>query len=119
MPRPRKLRLLSVRMAEGIFSVKSTISDGMQFGRICRSMMRIGETPIERAASTYSLSRSLSVSERTIRETLAQLTSVSARKILTSPSPSVYMMTMASSIVGKASMISASRISSASTHPPR
>ena len=99
-------------------SVKSTISEGTQFGRICRSMIINFPTPMERAASTNSVSLSLSVSARTIRATLAQLTSAKARKILIIPSPRVYIITIARNIDGNASMTSAMRMITASVRPP-
>ena len=37
------------------------------FGRMCRRMMRLGRTPMIRAASTYSLRRSTMVEARTMR----------------------------------------------------
>ena len=56
-PRPRKLRLLSVRIAEGTFSVNSTISVGRQLGSMCRRMIRSLDTPMTRAMFVATLSR--------------------------------------------------------------
>ena len=53
----------------------------MQFGRICRSMIFGRPTPMERAASTYSVSLRLSVTDLTTRDTEAQPTRESAPKI--------------------------------------
>ena len=50
---------------------------------------------------------------------MPQFISVSVRKTLNSPSPSVYIITIASSIDGKASTMSASRMMIESTAPPR
>ena len=53
-----------------------------------------------------------------MRATPAQLTRVRAMNILIIPSPSVYIMTMASSMEGKASIISAKRMMTVSVRPP-
>ena len=82
-PMPKKLSELSDRMAEGTFRVNRTINEGMQLGRICLSMILPLLTPIERAASTYSLSFRLRVWLRTTRATLAQLVRESAINRLT------------------------------------
>ena len=107
---PKKLSELSDRMAEGTFRVNRTINEGMQLGRICLSMILPLLTPIERAASTYSLSFRLRVWLRTTRATLAQLVRESAINRLTVDWPRVYITTMASSRDGMDSIISARRM---------
>ena len=109
-PMPKKLSELSDRMAEGTFRVNRTINEGMQLGRICLSMILPLLTPIERAASTYSLSFRLRVWLRTTRATLAQLVRESAINRLTVDWPRVYITTMASSRDGMDSIISARRM---------
>ena len=81
-------------------------------------MIRAFGTPMERAAVTYTLPRSLRVSERTTRAIPAQLTSDRVRKTFISPPPRVYMMSIARSVEGKASMTSATRMMISSAIPP-
>ena len=87
-----------------------TISAGRQLGRMCRQMMRMGLTPMLWAAWMYSLSLRLMVSDRATRATLAHSMRDRARKMLMTPPPRVYMMTMASSRDGNASITSARRM---------
>ena len=115
---PRKLREASDKMADGIFNVNNTISDGRQLGRIWRNIIVHFFTPMDRAASTNSFSFKDKVWERTIRAVPAQFTRLKAIKILISPPPMVYITTMANNRDGKASITSARRMMIKSVLPP-
>ena len=77
---------------------------------MCRRMMLKRLTPIDCAASTYSLSFRLRVWLRTTRATLAQPTIESATNRLTVEEPSVYITTIASSSEVTDSITSARRM---------
>ena len=53
-PRPRKLKKLSVNIADGICSAVVIIITLMQLGRMCRRMMRKELAPMDLAVRTYS-----------------------------------------------------------------
>ncbi|GAI62196.1 unnamed protein product [marine sediment metagenome] len=56
MPKPRKLRLASVRMTPGTVKEKLTIAGDRILGRICRIIILWVEQPIAAAACTYTFS---------------------------------------------------------------
>ena len=58
MPKPRNDSVLSTRIASATTSVAFTMIGPKQFGSTCRTMMRVFDAPIVRAASTNSRSRS-------------------------------------------------------------
>src|SRR5581483_5560618 len=64
MPRPRKLNVVSARIAAPASSVAATISGAREFGKRWRSITRQREAPRQRAASTNSFSRSAALSSR-------------------------------------------------------
>ena len=59
--------MASVMMAVATWMVASTSTGPITLGSTWRAMMRSGETPVTRAACTYSLLRSTSVEPRTVR----------------------------------------------------
>ncbi len=65
MPKPRNDSVLSTRIASATTSVAFTMIGPMQFGSTWRTMMRVFDAPIARAASTNSRSRRASVAPRT------------------------------------------------------
>src|SRR5882672_11557078 len=66
-PTPRNDSAASARIACATCSVDNTTIDDSVLGRTCRKMMRSRPTPIARAASTNSFSRSAITSARTTR----------------------------------------------------
>ena len=71
------------------------------------------------AAVTYSSPRTLSVIERTIRAYLAQPTTDKAKIVFTMLPPKIPAIAMAKTIPGKDNMMSAKRMSTISTLPPK
>ena len=63
-PKPRKESALSVRIADAMPNVIGTSTGARALGRMCRSMMRSGPAPADRAASTNSLDRNRKNSPR-------------------------------------------------------
>ena len=53
-PRPKKLRKLSVKMADGICNAAEMKMTEMQFGSMCLRIMRLGFAPMACAARTNS-----------------------------------------------------------------
>ena len=72
-PTPRKESVASARMAKPRFSVAMTSTGPSTLGSTWVSMMRALESPMTRAASTYSLLRSTRVEPRTVRANCGQL----------------------------------------------
>src|SRR5690606_6521988 len=66
-PTPRNESVASVMIASTRLIVASTRTGPMTFGSTCRNMIARAERPMMRAACTYSLLRSTSVEERTVR----------------------------------------------------
>ena len=66
-PTPRNDSVASVRIAVATWIVASTSTGPSTLGSTWRRMMRSGDTPMTRAACTYSLLRSTSVEPRTVR----------------------------------------------------
>lgn len=83
MPKPRKLRPVSARMAEATLSAASMIRMDATLGTTCPTMMRRLETPIYRAARMNSRSRKLMVMPRTMRELTIQPNPASSRTSIT------------------------------------
>ena len=78
-PTPRKDSVASVMMAVATWMVASTSTGPITLGSTCVRMMRSGDTPMTRAACTYSLLRSTSVEPRTVRAYCTQPDSAIAR----------------------------------------
>ena len=126
-PTPRKDSVASVMIAEATWMVASTSTGPITLGSTWRSMMRADDTPITRAACTYSLLRSTIVEPRTVRAYCTQPGSAMARistaKASVScafgnsarPTPSI---SSAIRIDGNDSITSQTRMISASTRPP-
>src|SRR5262245_19638437 len=63
-PKPRKLRVDSIRIAEATPKVAATRTGASVLGRMCRTIVRMSDAPSARAASTYSRDRVLRNSPR-------------------------------------------------------
>ena len=66
-PTPRNDSVASVMTASARLMVAITSTGPSTLGRMCWNMIFNGRSPISRAASTYSLLRSTSVTLRTVR----------------------------------------------------
>ena len=127
-PTPRKDSVASVMMAVATWIVASTSTGPSTLGSTCRRMMRSEDTPVTRAACTYSLLRSTMVEPRTVRAYCTQPVSVidtiktpSARLSgafgnTARPTPAISSATR---MAGNDNITSHKRISAASTQPPR
>ena len=82
-------------------------------------MMRRSPAPSERAASTYSRSRSESVWPRTTRPTEAHEKNAITKIEIHRPGPTIETSAIAKSRNGNDSTTSISRASSVSTMPPK
>ena len=128
-PTPRKESVASARMASARFSVPMTSTGPSTLGSTCCSMILKRPRPMTRAARTYSLLRSTRVEPRTVRANLghsetpmARMTTKRAIWSCTSRGTAARTMpsiSRATRMEGKVSWISAMRMSSASTVPPR
>ena len=90
-PSPRKERKLSVKMAVGICIAATMIITDTALGIMCLRMMRAGEAPMERDASTYSCSLMERIWPRTCRAMLTQYSRPNTMNMLTMPAPSFVM----------------------------
>ena len=127
-PTPRKDSVASVMMAVATWMVASTSTGPITLGNTWRRMMRRGDTPVTRAACTYSLLRSTSVEPRTVRAYCTQPVSVmemintpkatesAALGNSARPTPAIRSATR---MEGKDSITSQVRMMSASTLPPK
>ena len=93
MPKPRKLRAASVRMAPPTSRVACTMITGSRLGTMCRSIRRGFLAPRARAASMYSRLRSFSASLRTSRAVPIQPNSDSTATtmMMLDPAPSAAL----------------------------
>ena len=82
-------------------------------------MMSVVDAPIITAAVTYSSPRTLSVIERTIRAYFAQPTTDKAKIVFTMLPPRIPAIAIANTIPGNDNMMSAKRIRTISTLPPK
>src|SRR5258706_2910807 len=71
-PKPRKLNVDSIRMAEATPKVAATKTGATAFGRTCRKMMRKSRAPSACAATTYSRDFVFRNSPRVRRATVGQ-----------------------------------------------
>ncbi len=97
----------------------TTIIGAAQFGNMCFSMILRSDAPIERAASTYSVSLNDKTLPRTSLVMEGMPPSPTAIIVLMRPGPSTVTINSAKRILGKAIMISTPRIITASTLPLR
>src|SRR3989442_14775265 len=72
-PKPRKLNVDSIRMAEAIPKVAATKTGATVFGRMCRKIVRPSVAPSAFAATTYSRDLDLRNSPRDTPATVGQL----------------------------------------------
>ena len=115
-------------MAVATWIVASTMTGPSTLGSTWRRMMRKGDTPVTRAACTYSLLRSTMVVPRTVRayctQPVSEIDTISTPKARESwalgntarPTPAISSATR---IGGKLSMTSHRRIKKLSTQPPK
>ena len=90
---------------------------GTRFGRSSSAITRSGRSPMARAASTNSRSRSARTSPRTTRAKRVQSTITIASTTFQSPSPRTAISAMARSTAGIDIQTSTTRISTVSTRP--
>ena len=79
MPRPRKLRLAEVKIANDTLVANCAATTGSTPGQIWRRMIHSGLPPVARAASTNSISRIASACPRTSRAIGGHITKPSTR----------------------------------------
>ena len=128
-PTPRKESVASSMTASARLIVAITSTGPITLGRTCRAMMPKPETPISRAAWTYSLLRSTRVEARTVRAYCAQLDRPIATMITITAvvsyccggiSPrATPKISSAIRMAGKESWMSATRMMTISILPPR
>ncbi len=106
-------------MAEPNCRAASAITEVNEFGSTWRRSTAQKVPPLPNAASTYSLRRTRTTSERASRAKRATETAPTAIATLRVPKPSSTMMLSDSSSEGTASMESTRRIRAASVQPPR
>ena len=118
-PKPRKLAAASARIAQPIATDPYSAASGSTCGSTCTNMMRAVEQPVTRAASTQARSRSDSTWERITRAVLGH--SSSATVTITTRVPGVVSAASTSmkGRNGRPSAMSATRVISLSTQPPR
>ena len=90
----------------------------MPFGRMCFNMMRASDVPHACAASTYSISTTVSTDERTIRVNTGAYEMVSAISRLVMLGPSAATTHIASSVDGRLVSMSMKRMMISSRMPP-
>ena len=118
-PRPRKESAASDRMTLATLKDAITVNGARMFGRIVRKMMENVLSPMARAASTNSFSRSDKVSARTIRAYVTHCPTPSTRIRFHTPEPSTTRNMIASRMNGNASWMSPRRMIRSSSQPPK
>ena len=129
-PAPRrKARVDSVRMAAGKLMEVRTIISPVILGRMCRNMMRSWLAPTTVADSTYWAARCSSTVPRMMRNAagrkISEMASTTTNSALGNPgrsgrsSPRAVLNVRANRIAGKAIRMSAIRLKTKSTTPPR
>src|SRR5579864_5549393 len=118
VPRPRKLRLASSRMARDTPMGIWTSTGESTFGRMVRKTIRASRAPAATDASTYSIARCVSTPARAIRANCGRPTIAIATPAFTDPGPTAATSAIASSTGGIARSVSTVRIAAASTAPP-
>lgn len=121
IPKPRKLKPVSARIAVPTLSAVSMISSDATLGRMWRTMIRPLRTPMYRAATTNSRERRLIVIPRTMRELIIQLNSDSRTINQNTRSASLRRgVTIAIRMkLGTTSSTSTIHMSVRSRHPPK
>ena len=106
-------------IAVGMYSVASTSTGPIRFGRMSTNMIRHGPAPSDLAASMYSFSFSESVWPRTILEMPAQEKNVITPITIARLGPNTAASASASTMKGNASTVSMNRARIVSTQPPK
>lgn len=117
VPSPMNESAASARMAKARLTDVWTITGAATLGSTWRPMMRASPAPIERAARTYTSSRTLSALARVTRAKIGVYTMPMAIMALVAPRPRMARMAMASRIAGKANSTSMHRMITSSSHP--
>ena len=118
MPNPRKLSEASVRIAPATLRVPATRSGENEFGKICLSMIRRSDAPEQRAAVTYSFSRTARIWARSNRVLPVQPSTPIAITMLRRPGPSTETSAMMMIRSGIHMITSVTRMITLSTNPP-
>jgi hypothetical protein len=100
MPRPRKLNVVSARMAAPASSVAETMSGASELGKRWRSMTRQREAPRHCAASTNSCSRNDSTALRARRAALVHSKATRMMMMFSKPGPASFDRTSKSTMRG-------------------
>ena len=106
-------------MTRAMSSVATTSHGVSTFGRMWRNRTRPSPPPSARAACTNSRSRSDSTAPRTTRAYTTHVDTPMTTMIVVRLGPSTPMTAMASRMNGNASWMSASRMRTSSTRPPK
>ena len=127
-PTPRNDNVASVMIAVAICTVASTSTGPITLGNTWRAMIASGDTPITRAACTYSLFFSTSVEPRTVRayctqpdNAIARISTPNASSLCVSRGNAARATPSISSavrIAGNDSITSHTRMMNASSRPP-
>ena len=106
-------------MIAPISSAPVVTTRGIILGIICRLKIVAVDAPIITAAVTYSSPRTFNVIERTRRAYFAQPTTDKAKIVFTMLPPKIPAIAMAKTTPGKDNIISARRMRTISTLPPK
>ena len=109
----------SSRIASATWNVALTMIVPIVFGMMCRSTMRALPPPMTRTASTYSRTRSDSVSPRTSRAGTSHAVRPITRIRISSDGWKITARTITRKRIGTESRTSTMRIIRASTQPPK
>src|SRR5262249_16690060 len=117
-PKPRKLRVDSIRMADATPNVAATKIGASEFGSTCRNIVRLSRAPRAFAATTYSKDFAFRNSPRVRRATPGQFVIPITNIRLRSPGGIKATMVTTRKNVGMVSIISIKREMTTSTTPP-
>src|SRR5579859_3265795 len=116
-PTPKKLSAASAKIAVPKFSVAMTATGAKHWGAIWRAMIRPGEAPTHRAASTNWVCLTANTTERVIRVASGIWVTPTATITVPRPGPSPTDSSMARINVGNEDSTSITRWLSKSYHP--
>ncbi len=117
-PTPRKLRPASIKITAPNSNEVCTMSGGAIFGRMCLKIMVRTDKPPTRALSTYSSSRSASITPRERRAKRVDSTAPTAIMAFSRPFPSTAITPKAMRIPGIENTTSTTHITPRSKRPP-